>query len=139
MQQFFAINITLLIFTNYNMFFIMNVNPMGSDKMVGEVIRYYRQKHRMMLTDIAEITGLSSNYLYDIENNIVQNPPLEILSKIAYTLNISIDMLNECLTKNSIKKIDQEWMYLLNQAIQYGVNKTDLLSLILDKMKKGQA
>ncbi|MET3697076.1 helix-turn-helix protein [Bacillus oleivorans] len=107
--------------------------------MVGEVIRYYRQKHRMMLTDIAEITGLSSNYLYDIENNIVQNPPLEILSKIAYTLNISIDMLNECLTKNSIKKIDQEWMYLLNQAIQYGVNKTDLLSLILDKMKKGQA
>ncbi|KGX93355.1 transcriptional regulator [Pontibacillus halophilus JSM 076056 = DSM 19796] len=58
--------------------------------MYGERIREIRHRKRMSLSELAALSGISKSYLSQIEREKQQNPSIQLLSKIAKALNVSI-------------------------------------------------
>lgn len=56
-------------------------------EIISSNIRYYRFSNKLTQEDLGELTGLSSRYISDIENN-KGNIPIDTLEKIAKTLKI---------------------------------------------------
>lgn len=56
-------------------------------------IRKYRKDRRNTLKEIAEQVGISISYLCHLERETRKNPSLDVLEKIAITLNVKIDDL----------------------------------------------
>ncbi|WP_018922256.1 helix-turn-helix domain-containing protein [Salsuginibacillus kocurii] len=61
--------------------------------MLGDQIRYYREKQEISLNTLAKKAGISKSYLSYMERNVKQNPSIELLSNIAAALNVSINDL----------------------------------------------
>lgn len=61
--------------------------------MLGDNIRYLREKMGISIKDLSELTGITSAYLSMIENNKRKNPSTEMLKKIANELNVDINQL----------------------------------------------
>lgn len=61
-------------------------------KSVGEKIRYYRRIKNLSQEELAEKSGLSNNFIGEIERN-VKKPSLESFVSIANALEISSDVL----------------------------------------------
>jgi transcriptional regulator with XRE-family HTH domain len=64
----------------------------------GKVIRSYRSKRKLSLKELAQMSGLSTSYISEIER-CKKQPSLETINKIAEALNIS----SEGLFKNTTK------------------------------------
>lgn len=60
--------------------------------MLGETLRIIRIANDKKITQISLETGISKNYLSEIERGI-KNPSLEILKKLCTNYNISFDKL----------------------------------------------
>ncbi|MCL1863773.1 MAG: helix-turn-helix domain-containing protein [Defluviitaleaceae bacterium] len=60
--------------------------------MVGERIRFYRNKKDIYGHDLADLVGLSRHAIMDYENGRTE-PVLEDLRKIAIALNVDVDKL----------------------------------------------
>lgn len=91
--------------------------------MVGEKIKALRLKKGYSISELAKEAGVSKSYLSYIERNVQKNPSLQFLSKIAYTLDTSIEyLLGE---ENEEKGLDEEWIMLIRKAIEYGVKKEE--------------
>lgn len=60
---------------------------------VGEIIKARREERNTSLVDFAKEVGISPGYLSQLENGRKGNPNLEVVLKIAQTLDIEIDML----------------------------------------------
>lgn len=60
---------------------------------VGARLRAARQQAGLTLREVAEPSGLSLNYLSDLERDVLSNPALEKLRALALTLDLSIDEL----------------------------------------------
>jgi XRE family transcriptional regulator, master regulator for biofilm formation len=91
--------------------------------MVGERIKELRIKKGYSISELAKIAGVSKSYLSYIERNVQRNPSLQFLSKIAITLDTSIEYL---LGDDSEEEhLDEEWVALLRQAIEDGVSKDE--------------
>lgn len=61
-------------------------------KVIGKMIATKRQEKGFTQLKIAELTGLSRNYISDIENGRYM-PSVDALSKIAASLNMNLDFL----------------------------------------------
>lgn len=61
--------------------------------MLGDNIRYLREKMGLSIKDLSKLTGITSAYLSMLENNKRKNPSTEMLQKIANQLNIDINQL----------------------------------------------
>lgn len=59
----------------------------------GARLRSARQQAGLTLRQVAEPSGLSLNYLSDLERDVLSNPALEKLRALALTLEVSIDDL----------------------------------------------
>lgn len=59
----------------------------------GARLRAARLEAGLTLRQVAEPSGLSLNYLSDLERDVLSNPALEKLRALAFTLNVSIDSL----------------------------------------------
>ncbi len=59
----------------------------------GARLRAARQQAGLTLRQVAEPSGLSLNYLSDLERDVLSNPALEKLRALAVTLDVSIDDL----------------------------------------------
>lgn len=95
----------------------------GDTRMVGERIKELRIKKGYSISELAKIAGVSKSYLSYIERNVQRNPSLQFLSKIAITLDTSIEYL---LGDDSEEEhLDEEWVSLLRQAIEDGVSKDE--------------
>jgi XRE family transcriptional regulator, master regulator for biofilm formation len=97
--------------------------------MVGEKIKKLRLKQGYSLSELAERAGVSKSYLSYIERNVYKNPSLQFLSKLASTLETSIEYFLEkepVLTKQVERVLDTEWVLLLKEAIHDGMSKQDL-------------
>lgn len=106
--------------------------------MVGECIRYYRIKLNFSLEELANLSNVSKSELVAIESGKDQNPSPTLLSKIAFILGINSGLLemNKEITSKHVQRVDEEWLYLLTQAVKYGVKKEDLVSLIVESIKQ---
>jgi XRE family transcriptional regulator of biofilm formation len=98
--------------------------------MIGKRIRKLRHKKGYSLTELAGLAGVSKSYLSNIERDLQSNPSLLFLSKIANTLDTSIEyLLGESIGSTDTKEIllDEEWKTLLEKAIEDGMSKEDFL------------
>ncbi|MFT4412601.1 helix-turn-helix domain-containing protein [Fredinandcohnia humi] len=96
--------------------------------MIGERIKSLRRKKRYSITELAKRAGVSKSYLSYIERDVQNNPSLQFLSKIAFTLDTNIEYLLGKEQKADIKKeelLDGEWTTLLQKAIDEGMSKDD--------------
>ncbi|SKA14903.1 helix-turn-helix domain-containing protein [Novilysobacter spongiicola] len=62
---------------------------------LGEKIRARRTEMGLSLDDLAEATGSSKGYLWEIENRESPNPSADKLIKIAAALGLTVDFLLE--------------------------------------------
>ncbi|MCD7033167.1 helix-turn-helix domain-containing protein [Metabacillus sp. GX 13764] len=91
--------------------------------MIGERIRQLRRMKGYSLSELAELAGVSKSYLSYIERDIQKNPSLQFLTKIAETLDTDVnDLLHD---KDSSKSVDEEWLTILEKAINEGMTKDD--------------
>ncbi len=88
-------------------------------RMVGERIKQLRTKKGYSISELAKIAGVSKSYLSYIERNVQRNPSLQFLTKIAETLETSMEYLLE------EELLDEEWISLIKKAKDEGVTKED--------------
>jgi XRE family transcriptional regulator, master regulator for biofilm formation len=104
--------------------------------MVGEKIKRLRNRKKYSITELSLKANVSKSYLSYIERGIQVNPSLQVLSRLARTLDTTVEYLtgNESLLKKEEVPLDPEWLLLMNEAIEYGVSKEDF-SYYLDFVK----
>ncbi|MFS0822729.1 helix-turn-helix domain-containing protein [Bacillus sp. 1P02SD] len=96
--------------------------------MIGERIRLLRRKKRYSITELAKRAGVSKSYLSYIERDVQKNPSLQFITKIAETLDTSVEFLlgkEEKSTAYSDDMLDNEWTTLLQKAVDEGLSKED--------------
>lgn len=92
--------------------------------MIGSRIKDLRKQRKLSITELAKRAGVSKSYLSYIERDVQKNPSLQFLSKIATTLDTSIEyLLGE--DQDNQDELDGEWTKLLQQAIDDGLSKED--------------
>jgi XRE family transcriptional regulator, master regulator for biofilm formation len=104
--------------------------------MVGEKIKSLRIRKKYSITELSEKASVSKSYLSYIERGIQENPSIQVLSRLANTLDTTVEYLmgREILMNNEGVPIDKEWFLLVDEAIKNGISKEDF-AYYLDFMK----
>lgn len=132
----------------------------------GFMIKEVREKKSMKKTELAKLVNVSSTYIAQLEKGVKTNPSIDILVKIAKSLDIDIASLVdekidtiEVLTSNQLmeKIINNIYLVEINDNVyiynnkdidlilsvdEFNLLKVDLLELIknriefIDKLKK---
>lgn len=71
---------------------------------LGDKIRERRKEKKLTLDKLAELTGSSKSYIWELENKTPPRPSAEKLSKIAEQLGVTIEYLLD--DKNEVKAED---------------------------------
>ncbi|WP_053361583.1 helix-turn-helix domain-containing protein [Bacillus sp. FJAT-27251] len=104
--------------------------------MVGEKIKRYRLEKMYSITELAEKAGVSKSYLSYIERGIQENPSMQVLSRLARTLGVTVEELmgDDSQETESHGLVDEEWMGLIDEAIRSGISKKEF-AFYLDFIK----
>nr|WP_255551731.1 helix-turn-helix domain-containing protein [Fictibacillus sp. 5RED26] len=94
---------------------------MDVNKKLGLQIKNNRLKKRMSLSKLATIAGISKSYLSSIENHET-NPSAHMIQKIAKALEVPVEQLLSI----QVGILDPEWVDLVVQARDLGLNKEDI-------------
>lgn len=106
--------------------------------MIGERIKKLRLQHGMSLTELAERAGIAKSYISSIERQLQSNPSIQVLEKIAAVFNTTAENLLKG-NDDTMKVIDSEWMSILQEAINSGIPKDELIKFIeFNKYKQGK-
>jgi XRE family transcriptional regulator, master regulator for biofilm formation len=99
--------------------------------MIGLRIRSLREEKGYSISELAKRAGISKSYLSQIERNLQVNPSLQLLSKLAKTLDASLDDLigEEHEEVHNNKQLDEDWAVLLKGAIDKGMSKEEFKEL----------
>ncbi|MDO6850391.1 helix-turn-helix transcriptional regulator [Priestia megaterium] len=99
--------------------------------MIGKKIKHLRLKKGYSITRLAEEANISKSYLSHLEKGLNNNPSLQMLDKIASSLNTTIDELIEaeisCPPAASKPTLNLEWLHLIERAIQDGMTKEEFI------------
>ncbi|MFE8697313.1 helix-turn-helix domain-containing protein [Cytobacillus sp. FJAT-53684] len=96
--------------------------------MVGMRIKRLRQELGYSINELSEKAGVSKSYLSYIERGIQRNPSLQVLSRLAKTLDTTMeDLLNQKKMDGSSTEfpLDDEWIKLVHEAEEQGITKED--------------
>ncbi|MBM7579218.1 helix-turn-helix domain-containing protein [Jeotgalibacillus terrae] len=93
--------------------------------MIGDKIKYLRLKKGYSVSHLASRSNVSKSYLSNLENNKKNNPSLFILSKIAHTLDVSVEYLVDKEMDFEKRHLDPEWLTLIEESIKEGMSKED--------------
>ncbi|KML40332.1 helix-turn-helix domain-containing protein [Cytobacillus firmus] len=95
--------------------------------MIGGRIKTLRIKKGYSINELSEKAEVSKSYLSYIERGIQENPSLQVLSRIARTLDANLeDLLEENKEEiTDLSKLDEEWVSLVKEAIRQGITKED--------------
>ncbi|MEI2403950.1 helix-turn-helix domain-containing protein [Niallia taxi] len=107
--------------------------------MVGTALKRLRLEKGYSINELSDRAGVSKSYLSYIERGIQKNPSLQVLSKLASTLDTHVEELLET-NPTSTDNLDSEWVNLVEEAIKEGITK-DQFSCYLEfiKFKKSSA
>lgn len=111
--------------------------------MVGMQIKRLRMEKGFSINELSEKAGVSKSYLSYIERGIQQNPSLQVLSRLALTLDTDVeDLLDQAKKSEEFEfmNVDSEWIELVEDAIRNGITKEDFsyyLDFIKFKKKNG--
>jgi len=105
---------------------------------VGERIKKRRILKNYSITELAIKANVSKSYLSYIERGIQENPSLQVLSRLAKTLDVSLEELTGQplyeQKEESLAQIDPEWLDMVEEAIRNGVSKEEF-AFYIDFMK----
>jgi XRE family transcriptional regulator, master regulator for biofilm formation len=99
--------------------------------MIGLRIRSLREEKGYSISELAKRAGISKSYLSQIERNLQVNPSLHLLSKLAQTLDATLDDLIGVEQENILnnERLDRDWAVLITRAIEKGMSKEDFKEL----------
>jgi XRE family transcriptional regulator, master regulator for biofilm formation len=113
--------------------------------MIGSRIKRLRMLKGYSINELSEKAAVSKSYLSYIERGIQKNPSLHILSRIAKSLNISVEELLEGTQAQEpvdMESIDEGWVNLIYEAMDHGITKEEFSHYLefikFQKMKKDQ-
>jgi XRE family transcriptional regulator, master regulator for biofilm formation len=95
--------------------------------MIGKEIKKIRQNKGYSISKLAKMADVSKSYLSQIEKGKQTNPSLQLLKKISISLETSLESLLEDNKQNTNVdlELDEEWIALLTDAINEGMEKED--------------
>lgn len=95
--------------------------------MVGEKIKSLRIRKKYSITELSEKANVSKSYLSYIERGIQENPSLQVITRLAKTLDTTVEYLmgHEMKVNHDGIPIDEEWILLVDEAIKNGISKED--------------
>jgi XRE family transcriptional regulator, master regulator for biofilm formation len=91
------------------------------NKKIGVQIKKYRLQKYISLSKLAAIAGISKSYLSSIENHET-NPSAHMIQKIAKALEVPVEQLLNI----QVESLDPEWVELVSQAKEMGIDKEDI-------------
>ncbi|WP_257350445.1 helix-turn-helix domain-containing protein [Pseudalkalibacillus decolorationis] len=107
--------------------------------MIGERLKHYRNKKGISLSELADRAGVAKSYLSTIERNVQSNPSIQFLEKISNVLNVPVDTLLHDPVDRETDDLDNDWLDLVQEAMQSGVSKDEFKSFLeYNKWKKQQ-
>ncbi|PWW25533.1 XRE family transcriptional regulator of biofilm formation [Cytobacillus oceanisediminis] len=95
--------------------------------MIGRRIKSLRIKRGFSINELSDKAEVSKSYLSYIERGIQKNPSVQVLSRIAKTLDANLEDLleeNKDMTAD-LTTLDEEWVSLVREAIRQGITKED--------------
>ncbi|MHC0037579.1 helix-turn-helix domain-containing protein [Pseudoneobacillus sp. C159] len=99
--------------------------------MIGLRIRNLREQKNYSLSELAKRSGISKSYLSQIERNLQTNPSLQLLAKLASSLDTTVDNLlgidHQYVSDN--EQLDSDWTHLVKEAINEGLSKKEFKEL----------
>jgi XRE family transcriptional regulator, master regulator for biofilm formation len=99
--------------------------------MIGKNIYEIRMKKGLTLSALAERANISKSYLSNIERNLNQNPSIQVIKKIALVLDVDIKALvKTVVSKEDQQPPDKEWLDLVNELKESGIEKNEYKTLI---------
>ena len=102
---------------------------------VGEKIKSLRLEKKYSISELSEKANVSKSYLSYIERGIQGNPSLQVLSRLAYNLDTTVEyLMGQQNMKNARMSVDEEWVGLVDEAIKNGISKEDF-AYYVDFMK----
>ena len=104
----------------------------------GLKMKQFRQKKNYSLQDLANLTGVSKSYLNEIENG-KKHPKHDKIAQLAAALNCTYDDLVSTKLDKSlapIAEIIQSDFFKEIPLDLFGINKSNLISIISDAPKK---
>ncbi|MGM7701346.1 helix-turn-helix domain-containing protein [Pseudalkalibacillus sp. Hm43] len=107
--------------------------------MIGDRLKHYRNEKGFSLSELAERAGVAKSYLSSIERNLQSNPSIQFLEKVSTVLNVPLDNLLHDAVDAKHEDLDEDWMRLVQEAMQSGVSKDEFKSFLeYNKWKKEQ-
>ncbi|WP_312099036.1 helix-turn-helix domain-containing protein [Niallia sp.] len=106
--------------------------------LVGVKVKKIRLKRGYSINELSDRSGVSKSYLSYIERGIQKNPSLQVLTKLANTLDTNVeDLLDN--NNTAIDGIDEDWVSLVEKAIEDGITKEEFAGILeYVKFKKRQ-
>ena len=90
--------------------------------MIGDHIKHLREARGLSLTELAERADVAKSYLSAIERKLQGNPSIDVLTRIASVLGVSVQTLILEQPENS-ETLDEDWVNLAREAMKSGVTK----------------
>lgn len=84
---------------------------MENPKNIGEILRALRIAYDLSITELSKRTNISKSYITEVEKG-KKNPSCKMLEKYQEGLNISKNVFEHMLKKNSKKSISYQKMLL---------------------------
>lgn len=116
---------------------------------LGEIIREYRLRNKMLMGDFAKMSGISKPYVSMLESNKNSNggkpiaPSVETLQKVAHAIGISLD---ELLRKLGDEKIDirqppfnEDEAELVDSYRQLPPERKQLVKILIGQLNFGRS
>jgi XRE family transcriptional regulator, master regulator for biofilm formation len=91
------------------------------NKKLGIQIKKHRLTKYISLSKLATIAGISKSYLSSIENHET-NPSAHMIQKIAKALEVPVEQLLNI----QVELLDPEWVELVSQAREIGLDKEEI-------------
>jgi XRE family transcriptional regulator, master regulator for biofilm formation len=88
---------------------------------IGNRIKQLRIKRGLSITKLSLISNVSKGYLSSIENHET-NPSAHMIQKIAKALEVPVEQLLDI----KVEILDPEWVELLAQAKELGLEKEEI-------------
>ncbi len=100
--------------------------------MVGKKIKQLRKNKGYSISKLAEMADVSKSYISEIERGVQTNPSLQVINKISQSLDTSLEILLDHTNTHADQpeELDREWIELLKEAIEDGLEKEELKTCI---------
>ncbi|WP_438447717.1 helix-turn-helix domain-containing protein [Gorillibacterium sp. sgz5001074] len=93
-------------------------------KNIGFRIKATRLEKNISLSELAEAAGVAKSYLSNVERGIQSNPSIQVIEKIAVSLQVPIHYL--LFGQQNEAALDPKWLDLIRDAISSGIDIQEL-------------